>query len=301
MTEKKRRMVKVNFTGKEALEGRVFDTTLADIAKEAGIFDERRTYGPLNIILGEKELMEKVEAELEAMNEGEKKVVKLLAKEAFGERNPQMVRVIPLQNFLEQKINPFPGLVVRVANAIGKVQSVSSGRVRIDFNHPLSGRDVEYHVELVKEIKNKNEVAETIFEKYYSRIPNSKKETNEGKLTITLSPELIKNLGQINEAVKKIAKDFDVEIEFEEDKAVQIEKVKKDENVGHVHGPECNHAHEEEEETREKKKSEEKSEVKEKPKSIHKIADEARGQAKKENNFDVTRDSSTTIQRPKKK
>ncbi|MGI6589287.1 MAG: FKBP-type peptidyl-prolyl cis-trans isomerase [Candidatus Iainarchaeum sp.] len=280
MVEKKRKIVKINFVGKEALEGKVFDTTNEQEAKKAGIYDERRKYEPLTIITGEKELLEKVEDVIEQMNEGEKQLVKLLSNEAFGERKQELVRVIPIKNFHDQKINPFPGLVVRVANAIGKVQSVTSGRVRIDFNHPLAGRDVEYYVELVREIKDNNEIAEAIYEKYYEKIPGAKKKIESGVLIVTLSKNLMKNLEEINKSIAGIAKEFGVELKFKEEDMVGKEvELPKELNES-------------------KKPSKEKeSSPTEKPKSINKIADEAKQQTKK---FDVSRDSSTTIQRPKK-
>jgi FKBP-type peptidyl-prolyl cis-trans isomerase 2 len=308
MAEKKRKMVKVHFSGKEALEGKVFDTTHAEEAKAAGIFDERRKYEPLTIITGEKELLGKVEDAIEQMKQGEKKIVKLLANEAFGERKAELVRVVPLKNFLDQKINPFPGLVVRVANAIGKVQSVSSGRVRIDFNHPLAGRDVEYHVELVKDVTDNKEISEAIFEKYYSRLPGSKKEIEPGTLTVTLSTNLMKNIDEINKSIQGLAKELGVELKFKEDKMSDTQKTIPEEvaeahnhsheghdhsHEGHVHGPNCNHAHSHDEECKEEH-------AHEKPKSVHQIADELKKGTKK-GSFDVTKDSATTIQRPKKK
>ncbi|MFA5931034.1 MAG: FKBP-type peptidyl-prolyl cis-trans isomerase [archaeon] len=314
--KKKRKMVSVNFVGKELLENAVFDTTIESEAKSAGIFDERRKYKPLDIIVGEKELLEKVENAIDEMNEGEKRIVKLLPSEAFGERNAEMLRVVPLQNFIEQKINPFPGLVVRIANAIGKVQSVSSGRVRIDFNHPLAGREVEYHVELVKEIKDKKEIAQKMYEKYYSRIPGTKHDYTEGKMIITASGDFLKNLSQVNEAIKELAKDFDLQIEFKEG-IVKVEGSKANPQVTeqahvhgpncnhednahvHHHGPNCNHDHHEHEEKEEEEKAPASSDE-DKPKSIHQIADEIKG-GKKSGSFDVSRDSATTIQRPKKK
>ncbi len=310
MAEKKiRKMVKVHFIGKEALEGKVFDTTKENEAKAAGIHDAKRKYTPLTIITGEKELLEKVEDVLEQMKEGEEKIVKLIASEAFGERKADLIRVVPLKNFLDQKINPIPGLVVRVANAIGKVQSVTSGRVRIDFNHPLAGRDVEYHVELVKELKDNKEVAEAIFEKYYARIPGSKREIEPGLLTVTLSTNLMQNLQQINNSISAIAKDLGVELKFKEENMVGNQVTIPEEIAQeHVHGPNCNHEHHEEKHVHtencnhEHHSFEEHHEHKheEKAKSIHQIADEAKN-TKKTGNFNVTRDSSTTIQRPAKK
>jgi FKBP-type peptidyl-prolyl cis-trans isomerase 2 len=303
MAEKKRKIVKVNFVGKEALEGKVFDTTSEEEAKKAGIHDARRKYEPLTIITGEKELLEKVEDVIEQMKEGEKQLVKLISNEAFGERKQELVRVIPIKNFFDQKINPFPGLVVRVANAIGKVQSVTSGRVRIDFNHPLAGRDVEYHVELVKEIKDNKEVAEAIFEKYYERIPGSKKEITPGVLTVTLSKNLMKNLEQVNKSITQIAKEFGVELKFKEEEMVgsEVELPKEISEENHVHTKNCNHEHlhEKKEPTQENNHATQESGSKEKTKSIHQIADEAKQKTKKE--FEVSKDNSTTIQRPLKK
>ena len=52
-----KRVLKVNFSGKEMLESRIFDTTSAEVAKEYAIFDAKRKYGPLTIITGEHELL----------------------------------------------------------------------------------------------------------------------------------------------------------------------------------------------------------------------------------------------------
>lgn len=326
----KKKMVSVTFTGKELLEGKVFDTTEEKTAKEAGIFEEKAKYRPLTIITGEHEMLDKVEEEIEKMLEGEEKAIKLLAKDAFGERRSDLVRVVPLQNFHEQKISPFPGLLVRIGNAMGKVQSVGSGRVRVDFNHPLSGRDVEYSVKIVKEFKDKKEISEQIFEKYYARIPGTKKEIAEDTLTVTLEGEAFKNLVKINEAITNIAKELGIKLTIKETKAlvegkkVIVEKETAGEEKaagghegGHYHSDGTYHAHphtheHEEKEEREahmEEKPKQKGKIidgdavsaqKERPASIHKLADEFSKQ-KPKNQFDTFKDSASTIQRPKKK
>jgi FKBP-type peptidyl-prolyl cis-trans isomerase SlyD len=343
--EGKKRMISVTFTGKDLLEGRIFDTNLEKDAKEAGIFQEGKKYSPLTIITGENELLPLVEKELEIMNEGEEKLIKLLAKDAFGERKNDLVRVIPLQNFHEQKINPFPGLVIRIGNAFGKIQSVGSGRVRIDFNHPLAGRDVEYRVRLDKEFKDKKEISEQLYSKYYERIPGTKKEIVEDSLTITLEGDAFKNLDKVNEAIKKVALELGIKLDVKEakkleekGKTIELEK----ETVGaktigaetnkqipeehihdancnhgeemqtegteeHVHSAECSHGEEQikpkEKEIKPKGKfidGDAVSAEKQKQKSIHSVADELKKEKPKKQ-FDVLKDSSTTIQRPKKK
>jgi FKBP-type peptidyl-prolyl cis-trans isomerase 2 len=229
MTEK--RMVEVDFIGKELLNNSVFDTSLENVAKENNIYNKEKKYGALTIILGEKELLEKVEKELGKMKEGEEKTVALSEKDGFGERNADYVRVLPLKVFQEQKINPVPGLVINVGEMFGKVQSVSGGRVRVDFNHPLAGRNIEYWVKLKKEIVDQKQKAEKLFEKYYSQIPNTKKEIKEEVLYITLPFEALKSLEKINKTITNLAKELGVEIKFvegkEEKNKVKEEEIKK--------------------------------------------------------------------------
>ena len=43
--------VKVNYIGK-LLDGTVFDSSYEDVAKEAGIYNEQREYGPIEIPIG---------------------------------------------------------------------------------------------------------------------------------------------------------------------------------------------------------------------------------------------------------
>lgn len=209
-----KRILKVTFNGKELLEGRIFDTTDAEIAKQNNMFDEKRKYGSLNIITGEHELLPLVEKELLIMKVGEARKVKMSPKEAFGERNNDLVRVTPIKIFHDQKINPIPGLVISVGNAYGRVQSVSGGRVRVDFNHALAGREIEYEIKVEKEITDKKEIAETIFEKYYAFVPGAKKEIKENKLIVELEKDTLKNLEKINESITRLGKDFGIELEF---------------------------------------------------------------------------------------
>lgn len=218
----KKRMIKVSFTGKELLEGTLFDTTSGEEAKKAGSFDANRKYGPLTIIVGEHEMLPKVEKELESMKTGDKRKIMISAKEGFGDRNTKFVIVLPLKNFIDQKINPVPGLIIQGEMngrmQTGKVQSVSGGRVRVDFNHPLAGRDLEYEVRVEKELTDKKDIAEAMFEKYYGIIPGAKHENKNGELYITLTSDSFKNLKQVNEAIAQLGKELGISISFSEEK-----------------------------------------------------------------------------------
>jgi len=227
-TNLKKRMVSVNFTGKELLNGEVFDTTKEAVAKEHDIYDPKRQFKALTVISGEKEMLPKVEKEIATMKEGEERVVKLSAKDGFGERHADLVRILPTKVFAEQKIQPVPGLVINVGNAMGKVQSVSGGRVRVDFNHLLAGRELEYTVKVEKEFKTKKEFAEQLYDKYYSIVPGSKKEIKEENLYITNSTEFAENLKEVNKSVEALGKVFGIKVTFKEEKVKEKKETLKE-------------------------------------------------------------------------
>ncbi len=217
----KKKMIEVDFIGRELLNNQVFDTTIENVAKEKNIYNKEKKYGPMTIILGEKELLDKVESTLFNMKMGEEKTVRLLPKDAFGERKADFVRIVPKQVFVDQKINPVNGLIINIGQSFGKVQSVSGGRVRVDFNHPLAGREIEYTVMLKKEMTDKKEIANKIFEKYYSQVPGAKKEYKDDKLYITIPSDTAKGLEKVNSTISKLASELGTKLEF------TIEKEKK--------------------------------------------------------------------------
>ena len=79
-TKENKRVLKVTFNGKELLEGRIFDTTSAEVAKQNNMFDSKRNYGPLSVITGENELLPLIEKELLTMKVGETRKVKMSPK-----------------------------------------------------------------------------------------------------------------------------------------------------------------------------------------------------------------------------
>ena len=166
-TMTKGNIVSIEFTGKDITTGKIFDTTHAETAKKEGILNEKRTYGPIVVSLGMGEILPGLDAALETMKEGESKTVTLEAKEAFGERNVQLVRVVPLSEFKKNNVAATPGTIVNANDMIGKVQSVSGGRVRVDFNPDLAGLEVEYQVKVTKTYTKPEEKLQALVKKAF--------------------------------------------------------------------------------------------------------------------------------------
>ncbi|MFH0956858.1 MAG: hypothetical protein V1813_03275, partial [Candidatus Aenigmatarchaeota archaeon] len=86
--------------------------------------------------------------------------------EGAGPRRPELTRVIPLSKFTEKNMNPFPGLWVNIDNRNCRIMSVTSGRVRVDFNHPLAGKELTYEIEIREEITDKKERIKALLDHY---------------------------------------------------------------------------------------------------------------------------------------
>jgi len=207
------RIVMVEFTGREKESGKVFDTTSEKTAKEHGLYRENSLFRPVPVIVGKGDLLPGLDDALKGMKEGEEKKVSLLPKEAFGERRKELIAIVPLQAFRDRKINPLPGLVVDVNGQYGKVQTVSGGRVRVDFNSDLAGKEVEYDLKILKELKEPAEKAQALAEKFFP-LKEGKAETmlEKGTLKIKLPKEAGKQLSFLAAPFTKSVKEVLPEI-----------------------------------------------------------------------------------------
>ncbi len=160
-------IVLVSFTGKEVDSNRVFDTTDEKTAKESGLIRENHVYRPIPVVVGNGELILGLEKALLEMNEGEEKQLEIEPVNAFGERRKDMVMVVALQEFRKQKINPVQGLIVEINGHYGKVQTISGGRVRVDFNSELAGKKVEYSLKVEKHVTDQKEQVEVFVQKFF--------------------------------------------------------------------------------------------------------------------------------------
>ncbi|MFH1751801.1 MAG: peptidylprolyl isomerase [archaeon] len=164
---KENTVVKLEVTGIEEASGKIYDSTNVEEAKKAGIYNENRVYKPAIVILGKQEIVPGLEEEVMKLKEGDNKDIKVTAEKAFGLRKPELIGLVPLKSFKEKKMNPFPGMIFEADGKQGRVQSVSGGRVRVDFNHPLAGKNILFKVKLEKVFENKHDIITALYEKYF--------------------------------------------------------------------------------------------------------------------------------------
>lgn len=177
------RFVKIEFTGKTE-DGRVFDTTDVSIAKKNNIFNDKRIYAPLPVIIGEGNIIKGLENAISDMNVGTSKTVNIDPKDGYGERMPNLVRVVPINIFKKQNITPLPGAYVNLDGVPAKIQTVSGGRVRVDLNHELAGKKLVYDVKVVSEAKNDDEKIMYLIEKNFGSAKDFKVTFKKGEVSV---------------------------------------------------------------------------------------------------------------------
>lgn len=102
--------------------------------------------------VGDGNLLPGFEAAIFGFKAGDKRTVSVPPENAFGQPNPQNVQIIPRSQFQDMDLSE--GLLVifnDAANAElpGVVKAFDDAQVTIDFNHPLSGKTLNFEVEIL--------------------------------------------------------------------------------------------------------------------------------------------------------
>lgn len=190
MPVKKGDFLRLKYTGKVQETGEVFDTTDEKVAEEADIKSENKIYGAIPIIVGAGHVLKGIEDALIDMEEGDEKTIEIPPEEGFGERDPKLMQLIPMSEFRKQGIKPQVGMGINLENNTGIIRNISGGRVRVDFNHELAGKNLQYQVKVEKLITDDIEKIRSMISLHYPN-PNiefdsHKVEIEDGKVIIQM-------------------------------------------------------------------------------------------------------------------
>lgn len=143
--------IEVDYTG-TLMDGTVFDTTSRAVAEKHHLPTENREFKPAQICVGEKQLLPGLDDAFVDKEVGKEYTVTLSPEKAFGKRDIKQVKIVPMSTFREHKLDPYPGLQVDMDGQMGLVTNISGGRVIVNFNHPLAGKEVQYVFTIIRKI-----------------------------------------------------------------------------------------------------------------------------------------------------
>lgn len=206
MTLQKKDFIEIEFTGR-VRDGDIFDS---NIKKDLEKLNPDITPKPAIICLGEGMFLKAIDDFLIGKEFGNYKI-ELVPEKAFGVRLPQLVQKVPMKLFTSQKLNPYPGAIFNFDGRMAKVLSVSGGRVMVDFNHPLSGKNVIYEIRVLRKIEDLNEKIKSFIDFLFRR--EFQFSVQDNKIVI----EAEKQMSQFIEMFKGKFKDvFDMDLEVKE-------------------------------------------------------------------------------------
>jgi FKBP-type peptidyl-prolyl cis-trans isomerase 2 len=142
--------VEIEYTGWTKQDNIIFDTTDEKTAKAEGIHNPQVRYGPVVICLSQGQTIKGIEKQLEGKDLGKEYNFEIQPEDAFGKKDAKLIQLISTAKFKKADINPIPGMQVNIDDQMGIIKTVSGGRTLVDFNHPLSGKEVVYKVKTIK-------------------------------------------------------------------------------------------------------------------------------------------------------
>jgi FKBP-type peptidyl-prolyl cis-trans isomerase 2 len=197
MVLKKKDFVEIEFTGKTK-EGDVFDSNVKEVLKKTNIEGYPK---PFIFCLGEGMFIRGIDEFLIGKEIGEYDV-SLKPEDAFGKRNPKLIQMIQKKEFIKHNLNPIPGAVFNFDGKLAKVLTVSGGRVMIDFNNPLAGKEVDYKIKVLRKVENLNEKIEALNDFLFRK--NFEFEIKDKKLIMKIPKENTKFVEMFKDKFKEI-------------------------------------------------------------------------------------------------
>lgn len=158
----------IEYTAKVKETNEVFDTTNEETAKKEHLHKEGEIYEPKLIVIGEGWMLKTLDENFETMKVGKAATVEISPDKAFGARDPEKVKRVPLKQLLAKNINPAIGMRVEYSGKNATIRAIGAGRVLLDFNPPLAGKTLVYDVTVQKKLEtNEEKIAALI----HRRIP----------------------------------------------------------------------------------------------------------------------------------
>jgi len=117
------------------------------------VFDSSEGKDPLEFIFGSGMIIKGLEEGIKGLKIGDKKVISIESKDAYGPIVEQAIQDVPKDQFpaeVELKV----GLQLAAQGPQGVipvvVKELNGDMVKVDFNHPLAGKDLTFDVEVIE-------------------------------------------------------------------------------------------------------------------------------------------------------
>jgi peptidylprolyl isomerase len=158
----------VDYVAKVKETSEVFDTTIEEVAKKERLYKEGEIYEPKLVVIGEGWVLKVLDESLTNMEVGKTTTIEIPPEKAFGARDPEKVRRVPLRHLTAKGITPTLGMHLEYDGKMATVRAIGAGRVLLDFNPPLAGKTLVYEITVKKKLETPEEKTAALI---HRRIP----------------------------------------------------------------------------------------------------------------------------------
>ena len=168
MTFQKGDFILIDYVAKVKETGGIFDTTKEDMAKKERLYKEGEIYEPKLVVLGEGWVLQALDESLATFEPEKPSTTEIPPDKAFGPRDPEKVRLIPMRRLIEKGITPQLGARIEFNGKPATIRTMGAGRVQLDFNPTLAGKTLVYEVTILKKLET---IEEKMTALLHRRIP----------------------------------------------------------------------------------------------------------------------------------
>ncbi len=121
--------------------------------EDGSSFNSKTDGGPLEYVVGKKMVLGGLDKGVVGMYVGQKKKITMTPEEAFGLRKEDKVKEFPKSKIPEgEKLEV--GMMLQAMDEegnveTGKILEIKEDSLIVDFNHPMAGKSLTLHIELV--------------------------------------------------------------------------------------------------------------------------------------------------------
>jgi len=187
----------------------VFDTTIEETAKTERLYKEGEIYEPKLVVVGEGWVLKALDESLTTVEVGKKSSVEIPPDKAFGARDSEKVKRVPLRHLIAKGITPSLGMRVEYNGKMATVRTLGAGRVLLDFNPPLAGKTLIYEMTVQKKLRTVKQKIAALIHRRIQALEESKFKFTVKEKTVSIEmPEEAFYLEGIQVAKRGIAMDI---------------------------------------------------------------------------------------------
>lgn len=141
------------------IENEKFVALSYTLTVEGEIADQATKENPLKFVFGTGYLLPKFEENVAGLSVGDKYEFTLQPEDGYGVINPQMIIDVAKEAFMingqiEEGLlvvgNQIPMMTAQGMHVLGKIVEVNEAGVKMDFNHPMAGKVLNFAGEVVE-------------------------------------------------------------------------------------------------------------------------------------------------------